>query len=102
MIMTEFKLSDFPKRQYSMLEYRLFDAMPKDGTTFGSADLAAARNEMGKWDINNPLNVVTVTMNRLIKKVQLNREDFRIMKKGRYRGHPESEYWVTPVKRNGK
>lgn len=90
----QLKLKDFPKSRYSMMEYRMFEAMPKDGTKVTSADIAATREAMGKWDVENPLGIINVTMDRLAKKVQVNREPFRIKKLPKKVGNPTVKYWV--------
>ncbi len=87
------KLAEFPKKvRYSMSEYHLFDKLPKGGRRIDSAEIAKARGN--KWDVKFPLKNVTVTMNVLIRKVDANREPFRIKKEGKYPGHHKVEYWI--------
>jgi hypothetical protein len=94
-------LNKFPKKHsYSMLETRLFQLLPQNGRPVGSKDLLAAYEKNGEWNVAHPLNIITVTMGILIKKVKANKEPFVIEKEGRYIGHPEVEYWIK--KRNGK
>jgi hypothetical protein len=90
------KLTQFKKYPYTATEMCLFDALPRSGKRVGSGHLAAAREKQGNWDITFPLKTVTVTMTRLIEKVDANREEFRICKEGKYQGHPEVEYWLEP------
>lgn len=94
---TKIKLTEFPRRRYTMLEYRLFDALPKNGEKVSSADIADAREELGNWKIKYKQNTITVTMNRLMEKVKDNREPFRIKKDGKRTGHHIIEYWVEPM-----
>ena len=95
------KLSEFPKkRRYSMTEYHLFAALPKDGRRIGSHDIVKKRGDA--WDVRFPLKNVTVTMNLLIDKVDANDEPSQIMKEGKYPGHPEVEYWLQPRKKSRK
>jgi hypothetical protein len=96
------QLTEFPKRRYSMLEYRVFNMLPKDGSRIRSRDLAAERDEMGVWKAKNKLNIMTVVMANLTEKVKANKEPFRICKEGRYPGHPEVEYWVEPREAKSK
>jgi hypothetical protein len=95
------RLTEFPKVRYTMMEYHLFDMLPKNGKPINSNALADARKELGAWKAKHPLNVITVTMSRLINKVKINREEFRIQKDGKRKGHPEVEYWLES-KANGK
>jgi len=91
------KLTKFPKKsRYSILESYMFNLMPKNGKKVSSRKLAEGRASMGAWNVDNPLNTVTVTMNKLIRKVQANKEEFIIKKDGRRPGHTEVEYWVEP------
>lgn len=90
------KLTDYPKHSYSLLEHRLFDMLPKDGQRIFSTELANARAAAGRWSATNKNNTITVTMNKLIKKVQANREPFRVKKAGKRRGHHVVEYWIEP------
>jgi hypothetical protein len=94
--MSKMKLTEFPKIRYTMMEYHLFSSLPKNGKKVGSADIAASREAMGAWDVKFPLKNITVTMNRLIEKIDANKEPFRLVKDAKYPGHPEVEYWVEP------
>jgi hypothetical protein len=87
-------LTKFPKVRYTMMELHMFDTMPKDGTKVRTADIAAACAEIGGWKVKYPLKNVTVTMNRLMGKIKLNREKFRLAKAGKRPGHSEVEYWI--------
>lgn len=98
----QMRLTEFPKVRYTMMEYHLFDMLPKNGKPVDSNTLADARKKLGAWRAKNPLNVITVTMNQLIDKVKVNREEFRIKKDGKRKGHPEVEYWLELRKGNGK
>jgi len=99
-----FELTKFPKKRYTMMEYHLFDMMPRDGTKVTSADLAEGREALGKWKVKFPLKNITMHMNNLIGKVDLNKEVFRVGKEDKYPGHPQVEYWIEPrsKKANGR
>jgi hypothetical protein len=99
------QLSEFPRVRYTMMEYHLFNMIPKSGKTITSTEIANARDKLGKWDVKHPLQIITTMMDRLAGKVQDNREAFRIRKDGKYPGHPTVEYWIEPMakkKVNGK
>ena len=101
------KLTRFPETRYTMMELHLFDKLPKTGRKFDSADIVKMREDMGDWDVAFPLKNITVTMNRLIDKIEANGEPFRICKDGKRTGHHKVEYWLeqrTEKKRkaNGK
>ncbi len=101
--MARIKLSEEPKVRYTLSEYSLFDSLVQRGRgrKITSSEIAEARRKLGPWNATNPLNVVTVTMNRLIDKVEANKESFRICKDGKYPGHPVVEYWLEDRKRSG-
>jgi len=96
------KLAEFPpKKRYTLREHRMFAKLPKNGRRVGTHDIAAAHGQ--EWDVQYPLKNITVTMLRLIAKVEANKEPFRICKEDRYAGHNRLEYWVEPRKKaNGK
>jgi len=104
--MKNMNLAEFPASvRYTMTEYHLFATLPKNGRKVGSADIAAARGK--DWDVKFPLKNVTVTMNRLIEKIDANKEPFKICKIDKSQGHNMVEYWLEPRKRtrrkaNGK
>lgn len=101
------KLSDFPPEvRYTLTEHRMFAKLPKNGRRVGTHDIAKAHG--ADWDVEFPLKNITVTMTRLIGKVDANGEPFRICKEDRYPGHNRVEYWLeerkAPARRkaNGK
>jgi len=104
------ELTKFPKIRYTMMEAHLFDKLPKNGRRVGSAEIVKMRESMGEWDVKFPLKNITVTMNRLMQKIDDNEETFRIAKEAKYAGHHMVEYWLEPRtkhkrlprKRNGK
>lgn len=99
-----YKLSKFPKVRYTMTEYHLFETLPKRaGQRIGSHAIAEARGGE-EWDVKFPLKNITVTMLRLIDKIDANKEPFRIRKNERIPGHPHVEYWLErrSKKANGK
>jgi hypothetical protein len=89
------KLTKFPKVRYTTMESHMFNAMPKNGRRIGSAEIAKACAKIG-WDVKFPLKNITVTMNRLMGKIEINKEEFRLAKEGKYPGHSEVEYWIEP------
>ena len=97
-----FELTKFPNIRYTMMENHLFDKLPKNGKKVGSADIVKMREEMGEWDVKFPLKNITVTMNRLMEKIDDNGEPFRIAKSDKAPGHHMVEYWLearTPVRK---
>jgi hypothetical protein len=102
----KFELTKFPATRYTMMENHLFDVMPKNGRKVGSDFFVEKRLEMGKWDVKNPLKNITTTMQRLLEKIDHNREPFRIAKAGKEEGHHMVEYWLeertSKRKANGK
>ena len=91
------RLSQYPKTtNYSGTERTMFDLMPKDGTKIGSHDLMHRRYLDGPWDVENPLNIISVIMNKLIRKVKENDEDFVICKDKKRTGNHKVAYWVKP------
>jgi hypothetical protein len=100
-----FELTRFPPIRYTMLESHLFDKLPKNGRKFGSDDVVKMREGMGEWDVKFPLKNATVTMQRLMDKIDDNEEPFRIVKAGKEAGHHKVEYWLearTPVRKKRK
>ena len=98
----KYQLTPFPTKTYSLMELHLFDSLIKAGRPMTSNDLADAYRDRVKWKVGNPLNSITVTMNRLIDKVALNKEEFVIDKDDKRPGHPEVEFSIKPRKRNGR
>jgi hypothetical protein len=89
------------------METHIFSKLPKRGRKVGSADIVEYRKMLGYWDVKFPLKNITVTMDRLIKKIDANGEPFRLAKEEKYTGHHKVEYWLEPrtkarKKRNGK
>lgn len=95
-------LTKFPKVQYSVMERYLFEVMPKDGRRFTSAHIAKKRDEHSNWNVVHPLNIITMTMSRLIEKVQTNNENFKIMKDGKRPDHHMVEFWVESLEKPAK
>jgi hypothetical protein len=101
------QLTKFPKIRYSMTETHLFAKLPKNGRKVGSAKIAEMRADMGDWDVKFPLKNITVTMNRLMEKIDDNEEPFQLLKEDKRTGHHKVEYWLAKrrkprKKRNGK
>ena len=80
----------------------MFAVIPQNGKSVGTADIAESRGE--NWDVSDPNKHVAVTMARLIKKVEANKEPFKICKNDRAPGQNRIEYWIEPRgrKANGK
>ena len=96
------QLTKFPKIRYTMMENHLFDKLPKNGRKFDSADIVKMRESMGEWDVKFPLKNATVTMQRLLEKIDDNGEPFQIMKEDKSPGHHKVEYWLAPRSRKRK
>jgi hypothetical protein len=91
--MTKYELAEYPSKiRYSLTEHRMFDIIPKNGHPVGTADIAKSRGP--DWDVKDPLKHVAVTMMRLIKKVDANREPFKICKNDRKPGNNRIDYWI--------
>lgn len=45
----QMRLTEFPKVRYTMMEYHLFDMLPKNGKPVDSNTLADARKKLGAW-----------------------------------------------------
>jgi hypothetical protein len=103
---TKMKLAKYPETvRYTLTEHNMFAALPKNGRRVGTADIAKVHGD--EWNVQFPLKNITVTMTRLIGKVEANNEPFRIMKEDRYPGHNKVEYWLEEKpaarrKANGK
>jgi hypothetical protein len=93
-----FKLTRFPETRYTMMESHLFDVLPKNGRKIDSAAIVKLREEMGDWDVKFPMKNITVTMQRLIDKIEANGEPFQIVKDGKRTGHHKVQYWIEPRK----
>lgn len=94
-----FTLTEFPPdgKPYSMLQYRLFKALPQDGSTIGTKELVQARLELGTWDVKHPRNVISAVMDKLIDKVNYNNEAF-IIRRSKDVGENRRDvlYWIEP------
>jgi hypothetical protein len=92
-----YELSEYPKKAYTLTEHRMFDTLPKRGSKrVGTADIAHSRGN--NWQVKQPLKHIAVTMARLIEKVDINKEPFRICKNEREPGQNRIEYWLEPRK----
>jgi hypothetical protein len=94
-----FELTKFPRIRYTMMENHLFDKLPKNGKWFNSADIVKMRESMGEWDVKFPLKNATVTMQRLLQKIDDNGESFQITKADKEPGHHLVEYRLEPRSR---
>jgi hypothetical protein len=81
-------------KRYSRSERELFSLMPKDGTKISSIALSEKRKKKFDWDIDNPRNVVIVTMDQLRKKIIRNKEPFRLVKTEKRLGPYPTEFWI--------
>jgi hypothetical protein len=100
-----FELTKFPAHRYTMMESHLFDVLPKNGKKVTSADMVEKRMEMGDWDVAHPRKNITTVMQRLLEKIDDNKEPFRIAKAGKEAGHHTVEYWLeerAPVRKKRK
>lgn len=94
-----YALTEFPVdgKRYSLLQYRLFEALPKDGRKVGTKELVLARMDLGPWDVKHPRNVISAVMDKLIDKVEINNEAF-IIHRSKTEGSNKRDvlYWITP------
>jgi len=82
------------KINYSVSERELFRLLPKNGSKISSTKLTELKMKMlGDWDVEHPQKNVTIAMTSLRKKVEVNREAFRICRTKRCGPHP-IQYWV--------
>jgi hypothetical protein len=80
------------KRKYSNSEQKLLDLIPTDGTPISTEELADKRYE-GEEVPFNSRGIVLATLSQLIRKVDHNKENFKI-RKGRRMGPIPLEIWV--------
>jgi hypothetical protein len=80
------------KMKYSNSEQKLLDLIPTDGTPISTEELAVKRYEGEKVPFNSR-GIVLATLSQLIRKVDHNKENFKI-RKGRRMGPIPSEIWV--------
>lgn len=98
-----FTLTPYAERaRYSLLEQELFNALPQNGDTINTKDLVYARLKKGHWDVRYPRNIVATVMQKLIEKVELNKEPF-VIKQAQQSGvrRKESIYWLEAKKERG-
>jgi hypothetical protein len=86
------------KMKYSSSEQKLLDLIPTDGTSISTEELADKRYE-GEEVPFNSRGIVLATLSQLIRKVDHNKENFKI-RKGRRMGPIPTEIWVE--KRRGR
>lgn len=87
-----------PKMNYSKSEIELFSLMPQNGGKINSTELVEARIKQYNWDIANPRNALAVTMDSLIGKIELNREQFRLRKSKKHLGPYPIEFWLERLR----
>jgi hypothetical protein len=80
------------KMKYSNSEQKLLNLIPTDGTPISTEELAIKRYEGEKVPFNSR-GIVLATLSQLMRKVDHNKENFRI-RKGRRMGPIPSEIWV--------
>ena len=98
---TKMKLAKYPENvRYTLTEHNMFAALPKNGRKVGTADIAKVHGD--DWGVQYPLKNITVTMTRLIGKVEANNEPFVICKDDRRPGHNKVEYWLEERKPSRK
>jgi hypothetical protein len=83
---------DANKLKYSNSEQKLLDLIPRDGTPISTEELADKRYEGEKVPFNSR-GIVLATLSQLIRKVDHNKENFKI-RKGRRMGPIPLEIWV--------
>ena len=93
----KFKLADFPKRQYSLLERQVFGYMLQSGEKVTHKDLILLRRKAGKWTVKHPHNIICTVMSRLKDKVKSNKEPFVIKsERDMSKRGGEASYWIEP------
>jgi hypothetical protein len=90
--MEEEMSKDNHKIKYSNSEQKILDLIPRDGTPISTEELAVRRYEGEKVPFNSR-GIVLATLSQLMRKVDHNRENFRI-RKGRRMGPIPLEIWV--------
>lgn len=88
------ELSKFPAVKYTMTEYHIFSALPKNGKQVGTDYIAEKQGK--EWKVRFPIKNIVVVMSRLINKVEANKEPFRICKQEKMLGHYNVKYWIEP------
>jgi hypothetical protein len=80
------------KLKYSESEQKLLNLIPKNGNTITTEELTKKRYRSEEIPFNSRA-IIGATLTQLIRKVDRNKENFRI-RKGRRRGPMPSEVWV--------
>jgi hypothetical protein len=80
------------KLRYSEAEQKLLDLIPTNGKMITTEELALKRYSHEEVPFNSRA-IVLATLTQLIRKVDANRENFKI-RKGKRRGPMPSEIWV--------
>jgi hypothetical protein len=80
------------KMRYSEAEQKLLDLIPTNGKMITTEELAEKRYKGEEVPFNSRA-IVLATLSQLMRKVDRNKENFRI-KKGKRRGPMPSEVWV--------
>jgi hypothetical protein len=84
------------KMKYSDSEQRLLNLIPTDGRQITTEQLAAKRYAKEEVPFNSRA-IVNATLTQLMRKVDINRENFKI-RKGKRRGPAPSLVWVEKRK----
>jgi hypothetical protein len=79
---------------YSRTEKMLFSLIPKTGKPISSVALANARQKKSDSEIFFPRNSISAAMSSLMRKIEKNKEPFRILKSPQKGPYP-SEFWIT-------
>lgn len=79
--------------QYSDSELEIFRLLPKGGRKMSSKVLVAKKYEGAVQPPLNAQKMITSIMTSLIKKVDMNSEEFRISRSKRSGPHPV-EFWI--------
>jgi hypothetical protein len=78
--------------QYSEAETKLLELIPTNGSKITTEELATKRYAREEMPFNSRA-IIRATLATLMRKVDLNKESFRI-RKGRRRGPRPSEVWA--------
>jgi hypothetical protein len=83
--------------KYSLAEQKLLDLIPTDGSIITTEELAKKRYAREEVPFNS-VAIVRATLSNLMRKVDRNKESFRI-RKGKRRGPYAQEVWAEKRRR---
>ena len=78
---------------YSALQRELFELLPQNGDQVGTKDLVFAKLKQGKWDVRRPRHIVSITMLRLMERMERHKEPC-VLRKSEGPRSQETKYWL--------